>query len=199
MFGESMFRWVPEDAVTIALRWTRGRVVHETPGHLRTLDRQISALGDYASPIDAAMLDLINAATATGDLDKGIALLGLTPQQFTTERLIALSARHDPKHPEIRRALRGIPFANPFNRLWELQQMRAMYIAAQNLLEDAFCDLVVELAPTQGWDYLAGLQQRMAFPGLLRGRVDQQREERGEPGDPRRRPEQRYRPRLHIS
>ena len=69
--------------------------------------------------------------------------------------------------------------------------MHAMYAAAVNLLEDVACDLILELAPKHGWDYLGSLT--VCRNGQqLRWRVEDQREERGEPGDPRRLPAQTY-------
>ena len=32
MFRHSKFRWVPEDPIAIALTWTRGQLIYDTPG-----------------------------------------------------------------------------------------------------------------------------------------------------------------------
>lgn len=193
MFDQSFFRWVPEDPVSLALTWTNGRLLYETPGHLRLLDGQLVALRSFAAGIDHAMVPLLDEARER--LSKpawraGLELVGLTPDEVQVLRFYA-PAEQAP-HREVRRALRGWPLQNPFSRVWELRQMRGMYSAAENLLEDVFCDLAVELAPTHGWQNLSQITLFNNSAAGLRQRVDWQREERGEPGDPRRVPAQTY-------
>lgn len=195
MYRQSQFRWVPEDPMAIALTWTRGRLVHETPRHLQRLDAQAWSLADYVRGIDGAMLAPLNAAQGKCRPDvwqAGLELLDWTPRDVETQRHVAVACMSTTQHPEAARALRGIPLPNPFSQLWELRQMRGMYTAAQNLIEDALCDLILELQPSQGWTHLAYLTQHHRSPQRLQSRVEQQREERGEPGDPRRIPHQRY-------
>lgn len=196
MYGQSKFRWVPEDPLSIALLWTRGRLEFVTPGHLRRLDIQIHGLRNYAAGIQDAMLDPLAAARQqcrTGDYSAGLQLVGMTPTDVEILRHSAQAGTgrvHN--HPEARRALRGIPLPNPFSQVWELRQMHGMYAAADNILEDAFCDLATELAGERGWDSLAPLTLYHQTGRGLQLRVGQQRRDRGQPGDPRRRAEQRY-------
>ncbi len=193
MFRESKFRWAPEDPMRIALTWTRGRVVHETPGDLKRLDEQLMGLRDYASHIDDAMVARLEEAKhrcTRADYEAGLGLIGLT--QLDVDILQFHARRQPTPNRAVKRALSGIPWPNPFSQVWELRQMRSMYTAADNLLEDAALDLAVELAPTHGWDYLAQLMRSAHSGKNLQWLVDEQRRERGEPGDPRRSPEQRY-------
>lgn len=193
MFRQSHFRWVPEDPMSIALTWTRGRLVHETPHHLRLLDNQLSALRGFACGIDDAMLGPLADAKrrcTTGTWKAGLELVGLTPRDIEVLRHGA-PAEIAP-HQEAKRALRGIPLPNPFSQVWELRQMRSMYAAAENLLEDVICDLAIELAPDQGWHNISQVTRFHRSARALQHRVEAQRAERGEPGDPRREPLQRY-------
>lgn len=196
MFRQSKFRWVPDDAMSIALSWTRGRLVYDTPAHLRLVDEQLLALKGFACGIDDAMLAPLTEArqrSGSADWKAGLELVGLTPLDIEILRHSALSTPRDaPLHREARRAIHGIPWSNPFSQVWELRQMRGMYAAAENLLEDAFCDLALELAPEQGWHNLSQLTLRHRSARTLQHRVEDQRVTRGEPGDPRREPVQRY-------
>lgn len=179
--------------MAIALTWTHGRLAFETPAHLRLLDQELLDLRDFAAQIDAAMLAPLAEAerrAAPADWKVGLELTGLTALDV---RILRRSApREIVPNTEAKRALRGIPLPNPFSQVWELRQMRGMYAAAENLLEDAFSDLVVELAPTHGWHNLAQLTTSHRSARTLQLRIEAQRELRGEPGDPRRIPAQRY-------
>jgi len=194
MFSQSHFRWVPEDPMSIALTWTRGRCAYSTPGQLRRLDEQLLSLRDYSAGIDDAMIEPLADAkrrSRPADYTAGLQLVGMTPTDVAIIRHSALSGRVT-HHREAARALRGIPLPNPFSQVWELRQMRGMYAAAENLLEDTFCDLAVELMPAQGWDNLAKMTLYHRTSRTLQARIQEQRETRGGPGDPRRLPEQRY-------
>ena len=180
--------------MSLALHWTRGRVLYETPAHLRLLDRQIIELHLYATGIDVARASLLEEARALStslDWRAGLALLGLTQSDVRSLRLAVLGLEVGP-HREVRRALRGWPFPNPFSRVWELQQMRAMYQAAEDVLEDALCDLAVELAPEYGWSSVSQVTRYNNSTKQLQARVEHQRAKRGEHGDPRRVPAQTY-------
>ncbi len=193
MFRQSHFRWVPEDPMDIALSWTRGRLLYETPGHLRILDRQRHALHTFASGIDNAMVAPLGEAERRcrpEDFRQGLDLVGLTKQDVVLLRFFA-PPEVEP-HREARRALRGIPLPNPFSQVWELRQMRSMYRAAEDILLDVYCDLILELVPQHGWQNLALLLQDNRSEPALRSFVEDQRLRRGEPGDPRRQASQRY-------
>lgn len=194
MYAQSMFRWAPEDPVTVALRWTRGRVVFETPGHLRLLDRQLLQLRDFAAQIDDIMAGRLRLASKLGSSMITSRCLELISMTADESALLRWSAPPDepPRMREADRVLAGIPVPNPFTQIWELRQLRSMYTAADNLLEDAYCDLAAELFDAgTSWDRLAQVTSHFVGTGLQM-RVQEQRELRGEPGDPRRVPEQRY-------
>ncbi len=195
MFAESQFRWAPEDPTVIALTWTRGQLVFESFRDLTRLDRQLHALGAFAAQIDHAMVPLLEEAQrscTTREWGRGLQLIGLTPQDVQTLREGAEPP--NPWHPEVRRATSGIPVPNPFSLVWELRQIRAMYRGAEAVLEDAFCDLAVELMSdlhrgSAGGDSGRDPQERLRlFSATLQRRIHDQRASRGEPGDSRRIP-----------
>lgn len=194
MFAESHFRWAPEDPYAIALTWTRGRLAYETVRDFRLLDQQILQLNIYAAQIDDAMAPLLSEAQSSctsTEWGRGLQLVDLT----TTEaEVLRHGAQPRPTpHPEVRRALRGIPLPNPFSQIWELRQMREMYRAAEHVLEDTLCDLALELvADGVTWPMLALQTQRHGSERTLQLRVDDQRALRGAPGDTRRHPSQTF-------
>lgn len=194
MFSESKVRWAPEDAHHVALAWTGGRCSFETPGQLRRLDAQLLQLREYAAQIQDAMApELRRARNALhrSTWAEALLLIGLSHPESVFIISTARRLSRSTPNAEVRRALRGIPLPNPLNRVWELRQMHALYLSAVNLLEDATCDLAVELAATRSWDSLAALTtDRIGWQ--LQGRVEDQREARGLPGDPRRTPAQQY-------
>ena len=200
MFNQSHFRWVPEQARHIALTWVRGRCAFETPGHLRRLDAQLLQLREYTGQIQDAMGPELRLARSSlrKQWAEGSRLLDLS--EADANFIIVTAHRVDPDqpvHPQVRRALRGFPLPNPLSRVWELRQVHAMHRAAVDLLEDELCDLATRLAPRHGWDNLAALTtDRLGWQ--LELRVNDQREARGLPDDPRRRPEQRYPLRLAV-
>lgn len=194
MYRQSRFRWVPEDPLAIALTWTRGRLEHQTVAHLHQLDVQLRELRTFAAGIDDATIPLLRRARRHSLSDgwgEGLALVGLTAEG--ADELCRRTARPGGhSHPDARRALRGFPLPNPWSQVWELLQVRSMYAAAEDLIEDVFCDLTLELKPLHGWRPLAEVTLRHRTETALQVRVQEQRKTRGEPGDPRRIPEQRY-------
>lgn len=194
MYRQSRFRWVPEDPLGIALTWTRGRLEHQTVAHLHALDVQLADLRTFAAGIDDATTPLLRRARRDSPSDawhEGLVLVGLSA--VGAEELCLRTARPGGhSHPEARRALSGFPLPNPWSQVWELLQVRSMYAAAEAIIEDVFCDLALELEPAHGWKPLAEVTLRHRTAALLQGRVQEQRDARGEPGDPRRTAEQRY-------
>ena len=194
MFAQSKVRWAPEDARDIALRWVHGRCSFETPGHLRRLEAQHLHLLEHTAQIQDAMAPDLKAVRNTlhrSSWAEAFDLLGMTERESSV--ITIMSRPLDPKrpNPDVRRALRGIPLANPLSRVWELRQMHTLYDAAANLLEDELCDLATELAPAHGWDNLAALTTDHVG-WQLSARVEEQRRARGGPEDSRRHPQHRY-------
>ncbi len=192
MFAQSHFRWAPEDPLHIALDYSRGRVLFETPAHLRSLDDQLMDLREWKGQITDAMAAPLRQARSRYTRSKwehALGLIGLT--EYDARVLIGSAHQQTRANPDVRRALRGYPLPNPLTNVWELRQMESMYQAAEALLEDALCDLVVELAPHHGWANLAALTVGRTEL-QLRFRLERQQQERGPLGDPRRTPGQRY-------
>lgn len=194
MYAQSHFRWVPEDAMTLALSYTRGRILFETTAHLRALDEQIMRLRQYTKQIEDAMAAPLRQARGcctAQDWGEGLELLRLT--ELDVRIIQGTASTGDPsRNPEVRRALRGWPLPNPLTQVWELRQMVGMYRAADDILEDTLCDFATELAPTRGWEVLAALTTSR-YGQLLIRRVQDQHGRRGsEATDPRRAALQRY-------
>lgn len=202
MFGESHFRWVPEDAYTIALRYTRGQVVHETPTQLGRLDTRIAELQLYIGELDAAVGVALTVARMRLGGDRWVAARDLVGLSDMEARMLLGTRRPEDRidpNADARRALRGWPLPNPLTQAWELRQMAGMYRAAENVLEDTLADLVLELVDRhRDWTVLASLLTLTRYSRSLRRRVDDQRAARGEPGDPRRLPLQRYEPHTDV-
>jgi hypothetical protein len=194
MYGQSRFRWVAEDAIGIAMRSSRGRLEFTTTRHLTVLDDCLGALQTHTDQIRLAMARPLREVRTTygprweqalevvdmAELDARIIIwsaVGVRPEQMT--------------HADVRRALRGLPLPNPLTEVWELRQVHGMYLAAQAILEDTFCDLVLELEQRTPLHLLAPMTSSRTA-GQLRFRVGEQREARGGPDDDRRRPAQRY-------
>ena len=191
MYRQSRFRWTPEDAITLALAYTHGRVEFDTAHHLQLLDgeqlRLRAGLGQVRD-VMAGLLRVARSCYAATEWEDVVRLVGLPDDDacvFVGPSVPVEVARNS----DVRRVLRGIPLPNPLSQVWELQQLYGLYAAADRLLEDTICDLAVELAPGCGWDRLAALTTDR---DRLRWRVDRQRAERGEPGDTRRHEAQGY-------
>lgn len=195
MYGQSRFRWAPEDPLTIASRLTAGRLTFSTPRHLHQLEQALAVLSSHQARIAAALAPPLREVrhefgASWTEVLKEVALSPLEA------RIILWScpgsgASQDVPDADAQRAIRGLPLPNPLTEIWELRQVALMYEAAWDLLEDALCDLVHELAPTRDLAQIA----RHTTSGdrlQLEFRLARQRERRGEPGDVRRLTVQHY-------
>lgn len=193
MFAQSRFQWAPEDPVLVLLAYTRGRLVFETKEDLLRLNLQQQRLRAYTSQISSAMalpVQALREIYPAGQWREALTAAGLGAQEASS--LAAAASSHEaPANADVRRALRGIPLPNPLSQVWELRQMRSMYQAADDLAEDALCDLVEELEHRYGLGKLADLTGDRSAAKLWH-RLEHQRSHRGLPGDPRRRPQQRF-------
>lgn len=193
MFRQSRFQWAPEDAVHIALARARGRCDFSTPDHLRVLAAQQAEQRQWAGQIESAMAAYLRLAEVR--LARAAWTTALAAVEMNRHEVEDVMARvvdgHSHTNRDVRRALHGIPLPNPLTQAWELRQMLAMHQAADDLLEDTLCDLVLELAAQKGWDALAS-STADAHAQQLRVRVERQRRLRGIPGDSRRLPQQRF-------
>lgn len=194
MYRQSRFRWAPENATNIAMRTTRGRLEFSTPGQLATLERQRMELLGYTDQVRLAMaVPLREARKAYGPRwGSALALIGMPTIDARIITWSAVGARPDQAtNADVRRVLHGIPLPNPLTEVWELRQLHSMFEAAGDLLEDAVCDLVMELRDHHGLTALAPLTVS-GIADQLWMRVERQRDKRGEPGDRRRVPQQQY-------
>lgn len=194
MFRGSYYRWVPEDAFALALRWVRGTCVFETPAGLRVIDTARWDMGRPHGALFSAMASRLRRVRTElhpsqwHEALELVALTGYEPRLMLQELdPVPASANAD-----VARAVRGWPSRNPLSELWELKQFNSLWRAADDVLGDTFADLVIELAPRYGWEHLTTMVRACSTPRALQFMVECQRKDRGEPGDPRRQPEQRY-------
>lgn len=194
MYRQSRFRWAAENATNIAMRSTRGRLEFSTPGHLAALESHRMELLGYTDQVRLAMASPLREARSAYGARWGTAL-ALVGMPTMDARIIIWSAvgttPEQVTNTDVRRVLRGIPLPNPLTEVWELKQLHSMFQAAGDLLEDAVCDLVHELRDHHGLGSLAPLTVS-GNADQLRMRIEAQREQRGEPGDRRRIPQQQY-------
>lgn len=195
MFSQSMFRWVPEDPMSIVLCYTRGRLIFETPGHLRFLDQRGLAVRDFAGRIDDIMVRHLRAGFAKAGEQVArqcLAVIDVSPTEAAQLEFAAQPTSG--RMPETDRVQQDVPLANPFTLVWELRQLRSMYTAVDNLIEDAYCDLAQELHDAgRSWRELAQASPTSyGDTHYVQARIAEQRRLRGEPGDTRRTPEHRY-------
>ena len=194
MYRQSRFRWAPENATNIAMQTTRGRLEFSTPKQLATLERQRMELLGYTDQVRLAMAAPLREARRAFGPRWGTAL-ALVGMPTMDARIITWSAvgatPSQVTNADVRRVLHGIPLPNPLTEVWELRQLHSMFEAAGDLLEDAVCDLVLELRERQGLAALAPLTVS-GIADQLRMRVERQRDRRGGPGDGRRVPQQQY-------
>lgn len=172
-FRQSRLRWMPEHAVSMALRYTRGRVEHTSLTHAATLATQIEDLHDDLGHVlreIALRLRSVNAKAHGAELELCHALMGLDDGDLDWlaqgRWLRAEDTRRGRKHVE--KAIAGLPWANPLNEAWELMQMRGLLEAALAHLENAFCDLTRELSHSVGWDLVGRRCQMTALTLRLR-------------------------------
>lgn len=193
MFQQSRFRWLPEDALQIALRATRGSVDFTTARHLTRLDQDLMALQEFTEQIQRARADELRharAVLAPRDWAEALRYLAMSPDEAAF--LLWITTDLPPvSNDQTRRVTRGIPWATPLSRAWELHQLWALWDAACAILEDCVCDLVEELAERRGYSGVVGLTRDFKLIDL-QARVEINRERRGGPGDPRRTRRQTY-------
>lgn len=199
----SEFTWSELDVTRVFLRFARGRSAFDRLDHLVALGDQQQRLYDHLEPVRLAGAHLLTraqqesppqhwvAARTMLNLDRVSASMAMWPVQVRPEDIPAAL-----EHPEVRAAMHGYAFPNPLSQAWEVRQVLGMYESAVEVFEDMICDLASELQPDHGWISVSEHFSRGAGfatgPAQMRRRVDNHREERGEPGDLRRRVGQVY-------
>lgn len=190
MFSQSRFRWFGEDATTVALRHTRGRLEFTTLNDLARLDDQLVELREHVLRLLTAVAHPLQDVRRelTHTWGEALSVAGLTPGRAGQ---IMWASGPPLSNRETQRVLGGIPWSNPLTEVWELLQLVGMYEAAANLLEDAVCDLATELLDTRS-PLAVAAHTHDRVPGQLQMRIEDNLEERGPSGDARRTPHQTY-------
>lgn len=200
-YQESKFQWTGLDAVLVATEWTRGQDTFTNVHDLTALHARQRELAEYTTTCERAMGEAIDAARSglKVPVSKVADLLGLT--NLDAEHAVYLSAldaiwsspgdRSGRSNAQVRRIQRmcsGFLFGSPLLLAWELKQLWRLYQSAGALLEDTLIDLVIELEAVDPIviAHALDLPNRRA----LEHRINAQRTERGEIGDPRRSPRQ---------
>ena len=202
MFSQARFRWTAEDVLQIASTATRGRLDFTTMTHLLELDQAAASVFDYADLVRLSMAGQIRDVRAAF----GPAWLDVLADVHLSEEevrlILAAAPRGEPSESsivagDVRRVLHGLPLPNPLTQIWELRQLQGMYVAAHGVLEDTFADLVHEVAdrvPMSAVAVMTSCQTALR----LEARLEQQRADRGGPGDPRRSTTQHF-PSLKVT
>lgn len=192
MLRQSRVRWTHENATAIALQFTRGQLEYRTHSdlerlsieHLQLLDEASAVRRSIARPLRAVRRAQVSWADA---LDV-VCLVDDEAQLILWQGAVQGSEGTR----ATRRAIAGLPWANPLTEVWELLQLSSLYEAAGAILEDAICDLADELVTE--WRDLSRVAPLTSSrsPGQLLLRLEENRTARGDIGDPRRRRDQHY-------
>ena len=191
MFKPARTQWDRREVIDIVTRHTGGQLEFSTVGdleHLSVAKGEIdSAIRRIEKSLGAAAQ---RAAVAFGDWSAVGEKVGY---DWRALRRMAETAARTPAfvpHPDVHIAVREVPARNPLSEAWEIKQLRSLWAAASQMVEDTLCDLVEELVEIGvGWESLLPAVWDRS-PESLKARVELNRVSRGQPGDPRRRHQQ---------
>ncbi|GAB4590032.1 hypothetical protein [Nocardia sp. IFM 10818] len=203
VYPSSKFQWQPSDAALVATKFTGGQDEFTTVADLTVLTQKRKNLTDYTATCERALGRALSQSQRglgcrTADLAEILDMTPLEVERAVYSYSVAVTwsdkigDRSSYTNRQVRRITEmcdGLLISSPLLLAWELKQLWSMYRAAENLLEDTFVDLVLELKGTADPAvivYAAGAPHREALHGWIR----HQRALRGEPGDPRRIPSQ---------
>jgi hypothetical protein len=176
--------------MAVVTRRTVGRLDYTTVADLQLLQSYLDPLLVYTDQVRDAMGERLGAAEGTVPLDRVVEVLGLPLLEARAAIWSGgISRPEERTNLNIRAVLEYVPFRNPLIEAWELKQLLRMYEAACNVVEDAICDLIIELRDTRPDEVLIAASGAGCRRGL-EGRVAVARDERGGPGDARRTPVQ---------
>lgn len=198
LHNQSRFRWWDTDIMSLATWTTWGRIDFTTLRHLRSLEKWRAELALYtraceingmAPPLIDAQELLYGSGRCWTEIAEAVHLTELDCRIVVGTYRFSEPALREP-NKQVRRILR-MAYSNPLIRVWETKQLVAMHAAAVNVLEDTLIDLVEELRPTHR---LSDIMRAAgsANEDRLADRIATQREARGGPDDPRRRPRQTF-------
>ncbi|MEV6774406.1 hypothetical protein AB0N05_37795 [Nocardia sp. NPDC051030] len=199
VYKDAKFRWQAIDALRTATDFTHGHHDFRTVGDLRRLAGYRLDLASYTTTCQRAFgraIKQVRSGLKLPDWDGVGQLLRMDPIECAQSSFFATWADpRDPSrltNPQVERVTLmcgRFAFASPLLLAWELKQVWRMCQAAEGILEDTLVDLVVELRGTVREDDLVRSSGMMTSAGLW-DRVDTQRRDHGEAGDPRREPHQ---------
>lgn len=195
MFKQSANQWLPEDVLGMVLRLTRSRTEFTTTQHLRVLIEAQRQASEYERLVRRAMAGELHTIKLYFPHPDS---LNRIYHEFAFHKYEGAALLHphngrpiDPRSvPWIAKTLRGWPCQNPITRLWEMRQLQNLCNAVLWQISDARHDLVVELTGRVDPSVIEAIDWMSRGSGLKT-----YREERGDPGDPRRAiPVQTYTP-----
>lgn len=189
-FRQSRFQWDAHDVLRVVTGSTGGQLDFITVNHLRQLQSSQDQVCDFSAECQVAMAGPLRQARSTLGLERTAEILGLSVGECNMALALAGGAMQEPPNGEVHRVLRQLPLTNPVTQAWELKQLWRLHEAAREVLEDTICDLLVELLAQHPAEELRkATGPSTSTPAL---RVERARLERGEAGDPRRTPRQRF-------
>lgn len=194
MFRQARWRWFPETAIAVVAHKTGGRLDFSSTSDVPFLDEALEQVYRQRDVAQWAIAEkIVQTSEVIPDLDTIAELLGLPSSEcshivwlYKMTRPTVTSDRHTSE------VLEYVPFRNPLTEAWELKQLLRLYDAACAIAEDALCDLLDELLETRPAQTVLPLLAREHTEAQVRERIAHARRERGEPGDPRRLPEQTF-------
>ena len=194
-FRQSYNKWGPAQVTTTLLGFTHGRLEFTTVRHLRLLDDIHTQATGYERLVRRSMVyDLKMIQTYYLYKDSVAEVfdeLAIPPMEVEYLLSPMTGTSIDPRSfPDAAIALSDFPSQNPLSRVWELRQIQSLMMAVLDQIYDLRVDLTRELGERIG-DHTVSL-----LPGAIRrSALDAHHEDRGDPGDPRRRiPTQTYPP-----
>lgn len=196
-YGGVKFVWFDDDPFKLAAAFTYGKVEHTTLADLRDLHARVVEIGDFALTIQRAIgqsANRIHRQLPHLDDTQVADELGIPVMEYRIARQMATFAGPDQCTNHAVTRIKDdvwdkLFFKNPMIWTFELKKIWDLYTAAEHVLYDAMADLADELqTTTYPADILRAIGITSYSPTLLTDWLRRHRDERGLPGDPRRRP-----------
>ena len=191
-FRQSRWRWFPETAIAVVAHKTGGRLDFSSTADVSFLEEALDQVQRQREIAQWAIAEkMVQTREVIPNLDTIAELLGMPATECShTVWLYKMTRPAVTSDQHTREVLEYVPFRNPLTEAWELKQLLRLYDAACAIAEDALCDLLDELLETRPAHVVLPLLMREQTEEQVRERIAHARRERGEPGDPRRLPEQ---------
>lgn len=159
-YQDSMWRWLPEHALSMALHYTRGRLEFTTLSDARALAEARRRHARDTESVWVQHADRVRNVQRVGTQkwDHAIQLCGLTQDQAHQLLWTDFAPPATPRVArQVRRVVSHFPWPNPLTEIWELQQLHREYLAVGSILDHAMAQLIRELA--RPLDVVAGQTQ----------------------------------------